>query len=197
MSRGRGNVHHLRHRTSLAVQHRQVKVNSHNAIVGMHSFLCSNYFFCRISSDILQPCRQYWVRSLGRSRNFTVSLAESLSLPGVLKELGEILSDFIFFCLNLHTNLLFNCRFNVARGFLKANARKIIIVSYDEGRGHNAIRKLKDEFGLDTQVEWRHCDLGNLKETRTVFSQLCETEKRLDLVCQSIPHDKHVSSMVL
>lgn len=72
--------------------------------------------------------------------------------------------------------------FNVARGFLKANARKVILVSYDEERGHNAVRKLKEEFGLDSQVEWHHCDFENLKKTRTVFSRLCEMEKRLDLV---------------
>lgn len=59
---------------------------------------------------------------------------------------------------------------------------KVILVNRSWDTGSDAIRGIKKDFGVDSQVEWYHCDLGNLKETREVFMGIREREKRLDLV---------------
>jgi hypothetical protein len=39
------------------------------------------------------------------------------------------------------------------------------------------------------EVEWIHCDLGNLEETRKVFCKIREKEERLDIVrCLPLPY---------
>lgn len=58
----------------------------------------------------------------------------------------------------------------------------MILLSYDEGRGHDAVKSLKDEYGSDTDVEWHHCDMGNLKEVRDTCIKIRNAEERLDLV---------------
>lgn len=73
-------------------------------------------------------------------------------------------------------------RYAVARGFVEAKA-KVILVNRSWDMGSDAIRGIKKDFGVEAQVEWYHCDLGNLKETREVFMGIREREKRLDLVC--------------
>lgn len=60
---------------------------------------------------------------------------------------------------------------------------KVILVNRSWDMGSDAIRGIKKDFGVEAQVEWYHCDLGNLKETREVFMGIREREKRLDLVC--------------
>ncbi|KAL2003461.1 hypothetical protein VTN02DRAFT_3772 [Thermoascus thermophilus] len=72
----------------------------------------------------------------------------------------------------------------IARGLVEAKA-KVILINRSWDTGSDAIRGIKTDFGVDAQVEWYHCDLGNLKETREVFMGIREREKRLDLLVLS------------
>lgn len=72
-------------------------------------------------------------------------------------------------------------RYEVARSFIKAGAR-VILVNRKEEQGDEAIKKLKEETGGTADVEWIGCDLGSLKQTKEVFDGITEKEKRLDLV---------------
>jgi NAD(P)-dependent dehydrogenase (short-subunit alcohol dehydrogenase family) len=74
-------------------------------------------------------------------------------------------------------------RYEVARSFIKAGAR-VILVNRKEEQGDEAIRKLKEETGGSYDVEWVGCDLGSLKQTKEVFDGIAEKEERLDLVSQ-------------
>lgn len=76
----------------------------------------------------------------------------------------------------------FAYRYAAARGFLEAKA-KVILVNRQWDTGSDAIHEIKNDFGRDALVEWYHCDLGNLKETKEVFDGIREREKRLDIVC--------------
>ncbi|KAJ9242010.1 hypothetical protein DTO169E5_3231 [Paecilomyces variotii] len=71
-----------------------------------------------------------------------------------------------------------------ARGFLEAKA-KVILVNRQWDTGSDAIHEIKNDFGRDALVEWYHCDLGNLKETKEVFDGIREREKRLDILVLS------------
>lgn len=58
------------------------------------------------------------------------------------------------------------------------------MVNRKEEQGDEAIAKIKAEKA-DALVEWRHCDLGNLAETRDVFGKIAKEEERLDLFIAS------------
>ncbi|KAJ9643356.1 hypothetical protein H2201_004355 [Coniosporium apollinis] len=73
--------------------------------------------------------------------------------------------------------------FEVSRAFALAGAR-VIMVNRKEEQGDDAINKIKSEKA-DAQVEWKHCDMGNLAEVREVFSKIRESEERLDLLILS------------
>ena len=44
-----------------------------------------------------------------------------------------------------------------------------------------AIKKEK----ADAQIEWKHCDMGNLNEVKSVFSEIRESLDRLDFLVLS------------
>ncbi len=58
------------------------------------------------------------------------------------------------------------------------------MVNRKEEQGQDAIDKIKSEKA-DAQVEWQHCDMGNLAEVKEVFSKIRENEERLDLLILS------------
>lgn len=72
-------------------------------------------------------------------------------------------------------------RYEISRAFVEAKA-KVIMVNRNWDHGSAAIRSIKKDFGSDAPVEWIHCDLGNLEETRKVFCTIREKEERLDIV---------------
>jgi NAD(P)-dependent dehydrogenase (short-subunit alcohol dehydrogenase family) len=59
------------------------------------------------------------------------------------------------------------------------------MVNRKEDQGEDAIKKIKEEVGSDAQIEWEQCDLGNLKQTKEVFTRIRERESRLDLLILS------------
>jgi len=63
------------------------------------------------------------------------------------------------------------------------------MINRKEEQGLEAIQKIKQEAGDEAEVEWIACDLGNLKEVKSVFSGIREREERLDLV-----YSKHIYS---
>lgn len=71
--------------------------------------------------------------------------------------------------------------YEVARGFLEAKAR-VILISSNEEMGSEALKSIKSDFGENAAVEWHGCDFGNLKQTRDVVSNISKKEQRLDLV---------------
>lgn len=84
------------------------------------------------------------------------------------------------------TNLtLDEYRYEVAKAFASVHAR-VIMVNRKEDQGSAAIKAIKEEMGPNTNVEWVHCDFGNLKEIQKVFSGIRDKEERLDIV-SSLP----------
>ncbi|KAM0791785.1 hypothetical protein ACM66B_004048 [Microbotryomycetes sp. NB124-2] len=76
--------------------------------------------------------------------------------------------------------------YEIARAFLKAGA-KVILVNRKEEQGDMAIKQLKEEIGNDNApITWIGCDLGNLNQVKQVFDKVASDEKRLDvLVCSA------------
>jgi NAD(P)-dependent dehydrogenase (short-subunit alcohol dehydrogenase family) len=58
------------------------------------------------------------------------------------------------------------------------------MVNRKEEQGANAIEDIKKEKA-DAQVEWKHCDMGNLKEVKEVFTELRNSLDRLDFLVLS------------
>ncbi|KAL1965616.1 hypothetical protein VTN77DRAFT_5293 [Rasamsonia byssochlamydoides] len=78
----------------------------------------------------------------------------------------------------------FGIGYEISRAFVEAKA-KVIMVNRNWDHGSAAIRALKKDFGSDAPIEWIHCDLGNLEETRKVFCTIREKEERLDILVLS------------
>lgn len=60
------------------------------------------------------------------------------------------------------------------------------MVNRKEEQGDEAIEKIKAECkeeGKEAKIEWKGCDLGDLKMVREVFGKLEKELDRLDLVC--------------
>jgi len=74
--------------------------------------------------------------------------------------------------------------YEVARAFVKVNAR-VIMINRKEEQGSDAISKIKEEVGEHAQIEWLPCDLGSLKNVKEVFSDIAKHEDRLDLLVAS------------
>lgn len=61
---------------------------------------------------------------------------------------------------------------------------KVVMVNRKEDQGKDAIAKIKEETpGAD--VDWKECDLGNLKQVKEVFTNLRESLDRLDYLALS------------
>ncbi|KAJ4309721.1 hypothetical protein N0V94_008791 [Neodidymelliopsis sp. IMI 364377] len=58
------------------------------------------------------------------------------------------------------------------------------MINRKEEQGTDAIETIKKEKP-DAQVEWRHCDMGNLKEVKDVFTDLRNSLDRLDFLVLS------------
>jgi hypothetical protein len=56
------------------------------------------------------------------------------------------------------------------------------MVNRKEEQGNEAIATIKDESGSDALIEWKECDLGDLKMVQKVFGGLAEDLDRLDYV---------------
>lgn len=72
----------------------------------------------------------------------------------------------------------FGIGYEISRALAHAGCR-VIMVNRKEDQGESAIRKIKEE-SPDAKVEWKPCDLGSLKEVRTLFSGLRDSLDRLD-----------------
>lgn len=73
--------------------------------------------------------------------------------------------------------------YEVSRALALAGV-KVIMVNRKEEQGDDAIESIKKEKP-DAQVEWKHCDLGNLREVKEVFSELRNSLDRLDFLVLS------------
>ena len=58
------------------------------------------------------------------------------------------------------------------------------MVNRKEEQGSEAISSIKKEKA-DADVEWKHCDMGSLKEVKEVFSGLRNSLERLDFLVES------------
>lgn len=76
--------------------------------------------------------------------------------------------------------------YEISRAFVQNGAR-VIMVNRKEDQGDEAIKKIKEEVGENAQIDWVGCDLGNLNEVKSVFTDLRDREERLDLVQAPIP----------
>lgn len=72
-------------------------------------------------------------------------------------------------------------RYEISRAFA-LNGARVIMVNRKEEQGEAAIDKIKEESGQKAQIEWVECDLGNLNQVKNVFTGICKSEERLDLV---------------
>lgn len=57
------------------------------------------------------------------------------------------------------------------------------MVNRKEEQGEAAIDQIKEESDQKAQIEWVECDLANLNQVKDVFTGICRSEERLDLVC--------------
>ncbi|OSS54387.1 hypothetical protein B5807_00171 [Epicoccum nigrum] len=73
--------------------------------------------------------------------------------------------------------------YEVSRALAHAGV-KVIMVNRKEEQGSEAIEAIKKEKA-DAQVEWKHCDMGNLNEVKSVFSEIRESLDRLDFLVLS------------
>jgi len=73
--------------------------------------------------------------------------------------------------------------YEVSRALALAGV-KVIMVNRKEEQGADAISSIKKEKA-DAQVEWKHCDMGSLKEVKEVFSELRNSLDRLDFLVLS------------
>jgi len=73
--------------------------------------------------------------------------------------------------------------YEVSRALALAGV-KVIMVNRKEEQGTEAIDAVKKEKA-DAQIEWKHCDLGNLKEVKEVFTELRNSLDRLDFLVLS------------
>lgn len=73
--------------------------------------------------------------------------------------------------------------YEVSRALALAGV-KVIMVNRKEEQGSDAIESIKKEKP-DAQVEWKHCDMGSLKEVKEVFSELRNSLDRLDFLVLS------------
>ncbi|KAL4880630.1 hypothetical protein BJY04DRAFT_208030 [Aspergillus karnatakaensis] len=71
--------------------------------------------------------------------------------------------------------------YEISRAFA-LNGARVIMVNRKEEQGTDAINKIKAESGGKAQIEWVHCDLGDLKQVKEVFEGVREREGRLDLL---------------
>ncbi|KAL0933612.1 oxidoreductase bli-4, mitochondrial [Colletotrichum truncatum] len=73
--------------------------------------------------------------------------------------------------------------FEISRALAHAGC-KVIMVNRKEEHGAEAVSQIKEETsGAD--VEWKECDLGNLAQVRSVFSEIRESLDRLDFLALS------------
>lgn len=75
------------------------------------------------------------------------------------------------------------CSYEVSRALALAGV-KVIMVNRKEEQGSDAISSIKKEKA-DADVEWKHCDMGSLKEVKEVFTELRNSLERLDFLVLS------------
>jgi WW domain-containing oxidoreductase len=69
--------------------------------------------------------------------------------------------------------------FGITAHLLQHNADKVIILSNKEEHARSAIEELK-EYGDTSKVEWKQCNLQDLKATDRVAKELANSQKKLD-----------------
>ena len=75
--------------------------------------------------------------------------------------------------------------FGIVAHLLQHGAAKIVLLSNKEEHATEAIKELKD-WGDVSVVNWRQCDLADLKQTHEVAKQLKAELKQIDaLVCNA------------
>lgn len=70
--------------------------------------------------------------------------------------------------------------YETSRALAHAGCR-VIIVSRTADHGHAAIAKIKEE-SPNAEVEWKDCDMGDLKQIKSVFSELRDSLARIDFL---------------
>jgi NAD(P)-dependent dehydrogenase (short-subunit alcohol dehydrogenase family) len=80
----------------------------------------------------------------------------------------------------------------IARAFV-LNGAHVIMVNRKEDQGQQAIENIKKEAGQDAKIEWKGCNMGNLRQINEVFTEIREQEDRLDLV-SSRTHQTNISN---
>lgn len=60
------------------------------------------------------------------------------------------------------------------------------MVSRKEDQGNLAISKIQEATKGTADVEWIHCDMGDLAQVKQVADTIREKEQRLDIVCRRL-----------
>ncbi|KAF3902894.1 hypothetical protein AA313_de0208853 [Arthrobotrys entomopaga] len=75
----------------------------------------------------------------------------------------------------------FGIGFEVAKALALHGAR-VIMVNRKEDQGNDAKAEISDLSNGKARVDWKQCDLGNLKEVQRVFSQIADEEEKLNFL---------------
>lgn len=73
--------------------------------------------------------------------------------------------------------------YEVSRALAHAGC-KVVMVNRKEDQGKSAMDKIKEE-SPEADVDWKECDLGNLGQVKSVFSELHDSLDRLDYLVLS------------
>ena len=73
--------------------------------------------------------------------------------------------------------------YEISRALAHAGC-KVIMINRKEEQGADAISKIKEE-SPDAEVDWKECDLGNLKQVKSAFTELRDSLDRLDFLVLS------------
>jgi NAD(P)-dependent dehydrogenase (short-subunit alcohol dehydrogenase family) len=77
----------------------------------------------------------------------------------------------------------FGIGYEISRALAVAGC-KVVIVNRKEEQASDALSNIKEE-SPDAEVDWKECDLGNLRQVKEVFSELRESLDRLDFLVLS------------
>ena len=74
--------------------------------------------------------------------------------------------------------------YEISRALAHAGCQ-VIMVNRKEDQGSEAVSKVKSSDEGEPDIQWTGCDVGNLRQVKSVFSEICDSLDRLDFLVLS------------